>query len=97
VDDTALAKLTPDERDIYLLARRRVAVGGHSTVYMTRILLATIERLISQSDDKLLVAEGAGPLLDPDCRDGKCRSCVGAPCEHSCHATTAGTLDGARG
>jgi hypothetical protein len=34
---------------------------------------------------KELVAAGAGPLLDPDCRDGKCGSCVGAPCEHSCH------------
>jgi hypothetical protein len=32
-----------------------------------------------------LEAIGAGPLLDPDCRDGKCGSCVGAPCEHSCH------------
>jgi hypothetical protein len=34
---------------------------------------------------KPLTAEGAGPLLDPDCRDGKCGSCVGAPCEHYCH------------
>ncbi|NEA22642.1 hypothetical protein [Actinomadura bangladeshensis] len=25
------------------------------------------------------------PVLDPDCRDGKCGSCVGGPCEHSCH------------
>lgn len=32
-----------------------------------------------------LTAEGSGPLLDPDCRDGKCGSCVGAPCEHHCH------------
>lgn len=32
-----------------------------------------------------LIAVGAGPLLDPDCRDGKCGSCVGAPCEHECH------------
>lgn len=23
--------------------------------------------------------------LDPDCRDGKCGSCVGGPCEHECH------------
>jgi hypothetical protein len=26
------------------------------------------------------------PLLDPDCRDGKCGSCIGGPCEHWCHA-----------
>ncbi len=32
-----------------------------------------------------LIAEGAGPLLDPDCRAGKCGSCAGAPCEHECH------------
>ena len=25
------------------------------------------------------------PLIDPDCRDGKCGSCVGGPCEHACH------------
>jgi hypothetical protein len=24
-------------------------------------------------------------LVDPDCRDGKCDSCVGGPCEHECH------------
>lgn len=32
-----------------------------------------------------LFAEGSGPLLDPDCRDGKHGSCVGAPCECTCH------------
>lgn len=25
------------------------------------------------------------PLIDPDCRDGKCGSCVGGACGHSCH------------
>ena len=25
------------------------------------------------------------PLFDPDCRDGKHGSCVGAPCECGCH------------
>ena len=35
------------------------------------------------------VAEPAPELLlDPDCRDGKCGSCVGGPCEHSCHTET---------
>ncbi len=32
-----------------------------------------------------LVAEGNGPLLDPDCRDGKHISCIGPPCECACH------------
>lgn len=32
-----------------------------------------------------LTAEGTGPLLDPDCRDGKHASCVGEPCECACH------------
>ena len=43
-----------------------------------------VEDLWGQSTREL-VAEGAGPLLDPDCRDGKCASCIGPPCEHSCH------------
>lgn len=25
------------------------------------------------------------PVIDPVCRDGKCSSCVGGPCEHECH------------
>jgi hypothetical protein len=29
-------------------------------------------------------------LLDPDCRDEKCSSCVGGPCEHECHQVDAG-------
>lgn len=28
----------------------------------------------------------AEPLIDPDCRNDKHRSCVGDPCECSCHA-----------
>lgn len=30
-------------------------------------------------------ADQAEPLIDPDCRDGKCGSCVGGPCTHDCH------------
>ena len=37
--------------------------------------------------DNHLTAEGSGPLLDPDCRDGKHTSCVGGPCECECHKT----------
>lgn len=40
-----------------------------------------------------LTADGSGPLLDPDCRDGKHTSCLGDPCECECH--TSGT-DGVR-
>lgn len=25
------------------------------------------------------------PLIDPDCRDGKCGSYIGDLCEHECH------------
>lgn len=28
-------------------------------------------------------------LIDPDCRDGKCGSCVGGPCECHCHEIAA--------
>ena len=27
-------------------------------------------------------------ILDPDCRDGKHRTCFGGPCECDCHKTT---------
>lgn len=27
-------------------------------------------------------------MIDPDCRAGKCGSCVGGPCEHGCHMMT---------
>jgi hypothetical protein len=42
---------------------------------------------------KVLTAIGNGPLLDPACRDGKCGSCVGYPCEHECHAAATGGGD----
>lgn len=46
----------------------------------------TWERVVaSYEDGRGLTAEGAGPLLDPDCRIGKCGRCPGAPCEHECH------------
>lgn len=53
------------------------------------LLLAEIwHRLVAEAAEDLetvLTAEGSGPLLDPDCRDGKCSSCIGPPCEHECH------------
>ena len=42
-----------------------------------------VDARLDRSPD--LIAEGTGPLLDPDCRDGKHASCIGAPCECSCH------------
>ncbi len=39
----------------------------------------------------VLTAIGSGPLLDPDCRAEKHRSCIGAPCECGCHNTTGAT------
>ena len=37
-----------------------------------------------------LEAIGTGPLLDPDCRDGKCSSCVGGLCECEHHKKPGG-------
>jgi hypothetical protein len=37
-------------------------------------------KVLEGSEDEL-EAVGTGPLLDPDCRDGKHGSCVGSPCE----------------
>lgn len=49
------------------------------------LLLAEIwHRLVAEAaeaQETVLTAEGTGALLDPDCRDGKCGSCIGAPCE----------------
>jgi hypothetical protein len=55
--------------------------------YRARVGQRQIAKWREQLDQaaKELVAEGAGPLLDPDCRDGKCGSCTGPPCEHECH------------
>jgi hypothetical protein len=36
------------------------------------------------SDGAFLLDEDE-PLIDPDCRDGKCDSCIGGPCTHDCH------------
>lgn len=50
---------------------------------MSRLVRVYVEASVDQLPD--LAAEGCGPLLDPDCRDGKHASCVGAPCECACH------------
>lgn len=34
--------------------------------------------------------DGPPMLIDPDCRDGKCGSCVGGPCVHACHGENEG-------
>jgi hypothetical protein len=50
---------------------------------VSRLVRVYVEARLDPLPD--LVAEGAGPLLDPDCRDGKHASCIGAPCECTCH------------
>jgi hypothetical protein len=79
-----LAKLTPIERGAFISAAALVADERKPPMLTIVILVETIERLITEPAGEL-VAEGAGPLLDPDCRDGKCGSCTGPPCEHECH------------
>ena len=67
------------------------ALGNVSWDVMEGTTEAIADAILSQiRPDVVLVAYGAGPLLDPDCRDGKCGSCVGAPCEHDCHVAVAG-------
>lgn len=63
------------------------------------LIPAEVWERISDDQDGQLTAEGAGLLLDPDCRDGKCDSCVGPPCEHRCHraATSPASVDRAGG
>ncbi|MGI8333427.1 hypothetical protein ACRYCC_26040 [Actinomadura scrupuli] len=42
------------------------------------------------SDDLKAPASGEDLLIDPDCRDGKCGSCIGGLCEHDCHQPPVG-------
>ena len=37
------------------------------------------------------------PVIDPDCRDGKCGYCFGGPCPHECHAESPAALADALG
>jgi hypothetical protein len=77
-----LAILKPEEQSAYVVALDLTERGEVPGVLIVARLLATIDRLAAPGE---LVADGTGPLLDPDCRDGKCSSCIGPPCEHSCH------------
>jgi hypothetical protein len=132
----ALSRLTPEEREAFLLAAQFLAGDQKPPAGTIVTLVQAVQRLIGEPDPELmrqhngatvcqavtaererirhlavragavcagdegtrcyfadligppprdLEAVGAGPLLDPDCRDGKCGSCVGAPCEHECH------------
>jgi hypothetical protein len=88
-----LARLLPEERLAFTVAAQQVAEDRNPGLNTTAQLVLAIERLLTQDetqDPRALVAEGAGPLLDPDCRDGKHASCVGAPCECACHTTAGG-------
>lgn len=49
---------------------------------------ATI-RALDGSNSPPVTSEITGPLIDPDCRDGKHSSCVGGPCECPCHELAA--------
>jgi hypothetical protein len=61
---------------------------GHYCVYCSRGLLrpGPCPTLVALDGDR--AKETPEPLIDPDCRDGKCGSCVGGPCEHECHRET---------
>ncbi len=78
-----LAKLTPIEQQTFTMAAELVACDQKPSMMTIAGLIEMIVRLITEPAE--LTAEGAGPLLDPDCRDGKCGSCIGPPCEHECH------------
>lgn len=72
-------------------AEQRTTLAGRAVLLMpaqVREVHAWLGDWITRNhvgDD--LTAEDAGPLLDPDCRDGKHSSCIGAPCECDCHKT----------
>lgn len=78
--------LSEYERACYLACKSALAANREVVPQHVHVLVAAIERM--ELHRPPLIAEGAGPLLDPDCRDGKCASCVGPPCEHECHQAT---------
>jgi hypothetical protein len=88
VTQADLAKLTPEERSAFTVAAKMVARDDNPGIGTTATLVLAIQRLITTEP---VVAEGNGPLLDPDCKAGKCGSCVGGLCEHECHRTAAGS------
>jgi hypothetical protein len=59
--------------------------GGHLTAAAHSHHLADFADLIATHCNPELTPEPDEPLIDPDCRDGKHTSCVGGPCECSCH------------
>lgn len=83
VTPAALARLTREEQLAFGVAADYTAAGQKPPMDVIVTLLLAVQRLITEPAE--LAAEGTGPLLDPDCRDGKCGSCIGAPCEHECH------------
>ena len=80
----ALSRLTAGDRAALALAAGYLARDQKPPMETIVTLAETVGRLTGEPS-RDLEAIGAGPLLDPDCRDGKCGSCIGAPCEHECH------------
>jgi hypothetical protein len=60
---------------------RFAATGSGHAARVGQVQITKWRAVLEQSEPHVLVAEGAGPLLDPDCRDGKHTSCIGDPCE----------------
>jgi hypothetical protein len=84
--------ISPADHDLFLHVPRvpwdhpRAQWDGHTTEEKCERLARMIP--LTQRGAKALAADplpADGGLIDPDCRDGKCGSCVGGPCEHDCH------------
>lgn len=60
---------------------------GNPTVtkYEGRVMGTMTDHEVRQAVNQAINQAMHIPLIDPDCRDGKCQSCVGGPCEHHCH------------
>jgi hypothetical protein len=73
-----------EREEIRQLAIRAEAVcaGDEGTsCFFADLIGDDSRRIVSAPSVPELVAVGNGPLLDPDCRDGKHASCMGPPCE----------------
>ncbi|MGI5286597.1 hypothetical protein ACQEVF_25115 [Nonomuraea polychroma] len=76
-------------RDDHIDAVHELIVARRALRHLARIVDGHADYLDGLAAHDQATAE-AEPLIDPDCRASKCGSCVGGPCEHSCHETIPG-------
>ncbi|MEU4410687.1 hypothetical protein AB0F88_39805 [Streptosporangium sp. NPDC023963] len=89
----AAGQLARSAKSLEMYAHRTDDYGRERTAELKAEIAACNELYASLSVSSGEAESLAEPLVDPDCRDGKCHSCVGGPCEHSCHQGDSGEAE----